>query len=339
MTEEPKGRRIHRPPILSLFSGAGGLDWGFKSAGFDIKLAIDSSSSAVLTHKTNFPDTSCNLANLSDLGPNGVFELVREKLEEGSHLGIIGGPPCQGFSNGNTVNQENDPRNSLPDLYASIISTLCLSYEVDFVVFENVLGIKRLRHSTTLHNFRSSLLELGFILNEMELCASSFGVPQLRRRLILVATKREVKSNLLQLLHRQPDTKPTVASAISGLPDPVFFEKGLDSTSFPIHPNHWTMRPKSKRFSNPSTFVGGRSFKRLEWSKPSPTIAFGHREIHVHPDGHRRLSIFEAMLLQGFPRHFVIKGNLSQQVEQVSNAVPPPLGFELARTILSVLAD
>jgi DNA (cytosine-5)-methyltransferase 1 len=67
---------------------------------------------------------------------------------------------------------------------------------------------------------------------------------------------------------------------------------------------------------------------------PSPTIAFGHREIHIHPTGKRRLSIYEAMLLQGFPAEFVLKGNLTQQVEQVSNAVPPPLAEAIAQAIM-----
>ena len=77
----------------------------------------------------------------------------------------------------------------------------------------------------------------------------------------------------------------------------------------------------------------GRSFRRLEWDKPSPTVAYGHREIHVHPDGRRRLSIFEAMRLQGFPTDFVLEGTFSSQVEQVSNAVPPPLAEALATAI------
>ena len=85
------------------------------------------------------------------------------------------------------------------------------------------------------------------------------------------------------------------------------------------------MNSKSARFKSKPDVHSGRSFKQLKWADPSPTIAFGHREIYVHPNGRRRLSIFEAMLLQGFPKSFVLEGNLSEQVEQISNAVPPPL--------------
>lgn len=98
------------------------------------------------------------------------------------------------------------------------------------------------------------------------------------------------------------------------------------------------MQPKSERFEMPRPEIAEqRSFKRLDWDSPSRTIAFGHREIHVHPDGHRRLSIYEALLLQGFPKTFVLEGNLSEQVEQVSNAVPPPLARSVALAVRRAL--
>ena len=97
------------------------------------------------------------------------------------------------------------------------------------------------------------------------------------------------------------------------------------------------MNPISPRFKAKTPPHGGRCFKQLSWHKPSPTIAFGHREIYVHPNGKRRLSIFEAMLLQGFPDTFVLEGNLSEQVEQISNAVPPPLAKSVASAIRRTL--
>lgn len=130
----------------------------------------------------------------------------------------------------------------------------------------------------------------------------------------------------------------TVRSVIADLPEPAFFSRTIKRSEIPFHENHWTMRPVSIRFSQPGgANRSGRSFRRLEWDKPSPTVAYGHREIHVHPDGRRRLSIFEAMLLQGFPPDFVLEGTLSAQVEQVSNAVPPPLAESLATAIRKAL--
>jgi DNA (cytosine-5)-methyltransferase 1 len=125
-----------------------------------------------------------------------------------------------------------------------------------------------------------------------------------------------------------------VGDVIRKLCAPAFFSRELQTKDIPVHANHWTMRPKSDRFSQlPSAWRATRSFRLTKWDAPSPTIAFGHREIHVHPSCTRRLSIYEAMLLQGFPNAFILKGTLSDQVEQISNAVPPPLALSIAQGI------
>ena len=130
----------------------------------------------------------------------------------------------------------------------------------------------------------------------------------------------------------------TVRSVIENLPEPQYFSHGLNSELIPFHPNHWTMKPKSARFLAPIDAIkGARSFIRLGWDKPSRTVAYGHREIHVHPNGHRRLSIYEAMRLQGFPIEYRLTGTLSEQVTQVSNAVPPPVAECIAKSIRELL--
>ncbi len=128
----------------------------------------------------------------------------------------------------------------------------------------------------------------------------------------------------------------TVADAIGELPPPLYFRRGLAAKDIPYHPNHWAMNPKSPKFykdflkSRNST---GRSFRLLEWDKPSCTVAYGHNEVHVHPSGQRRLSVYEAMLLQGFPKDYQLLGTLTDQFRQVSNAVPPPLAEALGKSI------
>jgi len=130
----------------------------------------------------------------------------------------------------------------------------------------------------------------------------------------------------------------SLREAIGDLDSPAFFSRSLTHDQIPVHPNHWTMQPRSPRFAQDvSKWKNGRSFRRTFWDKPSPTIAFGHREIHIHPNCARRLSIFEAMLLQGFPMSFVLKGTLSQQAEMVSNAVPPPLARSVALAVKRIV--
>lgn len=136
----------------------------------------------------------------------------------------------------------------------------------------------------------------------------------------------------------QPTKK--VEDVIRELPEPTYFARDLSPESIAFHANHWCMVPRSKKFFTPGALVpekGGRSFRTLSWDKPSPTVAYGNREVHVHPDGKRRLSVFEAMLLQGFPREYVLRGNLSSQILQVSEAVPPPMAANIAQSIISDL--
>jgi DNA (cytosine-5)-methyltransferase 1 len=324
------------PSIVSLFCGAGGLDWGFHEEKFKIPVAVDLSEAAVRTHKRNFKATHSVAADLIQLQPRGVHELVAKQIPARSRIGVIGGPPCQGFSRANTSSQADDPRNQLPKLYLDIVKKLQTTYTVEFVVFENVLGIRDKKHAATYKELKDGLDALGFDVTEKELCAVDFGVPQNRRRIVLSAMRKGQGYGQVRPLHKAG--LKTVREAIGGLAEPRFFTRKLKPADIPVHANHWTMQPKSPRFSNPGDdYPDGRSFKRLAWDEPSRTIAFGHREIHVHPGGTRRLSIYEAMLLQGFQHKFVLEGNLSEQVEQVSNAVPPPLGRSIAAAVKSAL--
>ncbi|NJP46057.1 DNA cytosine methyltransferase [Streptomyces sp. PRB2-1] len=325
------------PKIVSLFSGAGGLDLGYQEAGFSLSFAVDSSEWAIKTHQRNFRDTRSVAADLNALQPVGVLNLLAEILADGEPIGVIGGPPCQGFSRANPAALATDPRNRLPILYLEIVEELQKRYDVQFVLFENVLGIKDVKHEVTFAGILSKFRELGLNESVDEYCALDFGVPQNRRRVIISAFKSaEAGKNFSP--RKTIGANLHVRDAIYGLPDPAYFSRGLDAGDIPHHPNHWTMRPLSRRFQRPNDAQGAtRSFRRLDWDKPSPTVAYGHREIHVHPDGHRRLSIFEAMMLQGFPASFVIEGSLSAQVEQVSNAVPPPLARALGNATAKAL--
>lgn len=320
------------PKIVSLFAGAGGMDLGFKQAGFSISVAIDLAPAANRTHKKNFPRAKAVVGDLIQLMPKGVVEHVQSRIKPGEFIAVIGGPPCQGFSRANTGSKSNDPRNQLPKLYIDIVKALQKVYEVEFIVIENVLGIRDKKHSETYKTLKQDIAKLGFDLTEKKLCALDFGVPQNRQRIILSGMQKG--KGYSQVKPRRRKGLTTVRDAIGGLKSPVFFKHGLVPSDIPVHPNHWTMQPRSLRFKTPKKSAGdGRSFKRLAWDLPSPTIAFGHREILVHPEGRRRLSIYEALLLQGFPKDFVLEGNLSEQVEQISNAVPPPLARSVANAI------
>ncbi len=318
--------------IVSLFCGAGGLDLGFKQAGYKIAIALDHCAQAIDTHSSNFSSTRSIQTDIEEIGAAGVVSLIKLTIQTGKQIGIIGGPPCQGFSSANVNSSATDPRNNLARIYMDIVGLLCEEYDVKFAVMENVTGIQAAKHKPTFSKLQSNLVSHGFNIFVSELNSANFGVPQSRKRVFLVGLSADENQHF-----DFPDSNArsrTVGDAIKGLPEPVLYYRGVTPDDIPFHPNHWTMRPISKRFKKQDfRNQSSRCFRIVDWDKPCKTIAFGNREIFVHPDGHRRLSIFEAMLLQGFPKYFHLKGTLSSQVAQVSNAVPPPVARALARRI------
>ena len=328
--------RKELPKVLSLFCGAGGLDWGFKQVGFEVVAALDKNKAAILTHKKNFPSTDSQVVDLATTPPQTVLSILNKNVKFGSRIGVIGGPPCQGFSRANTGSRPEDPRNLLPQNYLNIVRKLKAYYKVDFVVFENVLGIRDKKHRTIYSDFVSGVAGEGFSIQEEEFCALDFGVPQTRKRVVLLCLGEGTKGKTVEVKTRKG--LRTVREAIEGLCEPAYYKRDIEKDEIPFHPNHWTMRPRSIRFQYPDLpqIKEGRSFKRLQWDRPSHTVAYGHREIHVNPDGRRRLSIYEALLLQGFPADFYLEGNFSDQVDQVSNAVPPPLAISIAEAIKKI---
>ena len=321
--------------ILSLFAGCGGLDLGFEQAGFKTGLAYDIRPYSVSSWNQNRPDNPVGRA--ADINQLTLAALDEHFGGPFKPTGVIGGPPCQSFSRGNSSKSENDPREKLVARYFSICLKLHRRSPLDFIMMENVQELASATYENILNAQIEKLKRAKFSVHFEVLDAADFGVPQFRKRLILVAFNKVKFSNLVWSAPTgTQENRMTVKDAIGGLKHPVFFSREIVPSEIPVHPNHWCMMPRSNKFFNGTLKQGekfGRSFKTLEWSRPSNTVSYGHREVHVHPSGKRRLSIYEAMLLQGFPKSFVLNGNLSQQVTQVSEAVPPPLAFMIAKSI------
>jgi len=328
--------------LLSLFSGAGGLDLGFEQAGADIALAFDIRQDSIDSYNGNRPHHPArgHCQDIRNLTVARLDELIGAEFRP---LGIIGGPPCQSFSRANKSQSADDPRHELPFVYADLIDTLNQRSPVPFFAFENVVGLTEGSHRERFLALKDRLSEIGFEVREAILNSADYGVPQTRTRLILVGFNRLLCDGATWTPPLPGQTRLTVRQTFDGLPEPTYFRRGLAPTDIPFHPNHWCMQPKSPKFTREGVLAEGkrshRSFKTLSWDEPSITVAYGHREVHVHPGCHRRLSVFEAMLLQGFPRTYVLEGNLSSQITQVSEAVPPPLALAIASSIREQLAD
>lgn len=260
--------------------------------------------------------------------------------------GVIGGPPCQSFSRANTVYIDADPRHVLPLAYADLLKRLNRRNPLKFFVMENVTGLMTDRHKDRLLRMERRFEAAGFSVSKAVLLATDYGTPQIRERLFVVGLNTQLYGGARWRAPEKVVTGRealTVRQAIGHLPDATRFEKHLTPADIAHHPNHWCMQPRSAKFSTEGALRPGdgrnRSFKTLDWNRPSLTVAYGHREVHIHPTCTRRLSVHEAMLLQGFPAEYVLKGSLSSQIVQVSEAVPPPLAAAVAHSVRKFVAS
>ena len=325
--------------LLSLYSGCGGLDLGFEHAGFNIGLAYDIREAAISSWNRNRPRSPNG--HVADLSTIRVRDMDRDHGVRFVPSGVIGGPPCQSFSRANSSRSADDPRSKLVRCFFSIALRFHRHrHPLDFILMENVPGLEWAAGGHLLAREMERLERYGFDTCRFHVDAAGHAVPQYRNRLFVLALPK----NTLAMRRWSPpvgvDDRKTVAGAIRGLPSPVHFSRGVDKNAIPVHPNHWCMAPKSHRFFDGSLVEGDssrRSFKTLAWDRPSITVSYGHREVHVHPNGTRRLSVFEAMKIQGFPDDYVLNGSLSAQIDQVSEAVPPPQAEAVATSIKSVL--
>jgi DNA (cytosine-5)-methyltransferase 1 len=327
--------------LLSFFCGPGGLDEGFRQADFETLAATDIDAQAIGTFRLNHKKADVFQSDLLASAPNRVVERCLEQYKGSGHLGVLGGPPCQSFSVSNVHQMEDDPRHTLPLRYAAVLRRLNKEVGVSFFVFENVAGLLSPRHALRYLEFKRKFAEAGFEIREELLDAQDYRVPQQRPRIIIVGVNNSLHKDRKWLLPAKSNVKKTVRDAIGGLPEPIHFRRGLTRDDIPYHPNHWCLAPKSRKFAEADLTPGqswGRSFRTLEWDLPSWTVAYGHREVHVHPEAHRRLSILEAMLLQTFPKRYELKGTLSSQIKQVSDAVPPTLAKVVAESVVRSLA-
>ncbi|WP_295435969.1 DNA cytosine methyltransferase [uncultured Thiodictyon sp.] len=329
--------------LLSLFCGPGGLDLGFERAGFRTSFAFDKHADSIRTYNHNRLGADSPAGYILDLTDVSAKDLDVFAGRELTPTGVIGGPPCQSFSQANRSPRAEDPRHILPLRYAALLAELNARHRIDFFMFENVPGLGLPPHDERFRSLLTALTEAGFNVSSAILNAMDFGVPQRRKRLIVVgfnAAAYPGKKWTAPTHLRQESKIRTVRDTFVDLPEPTYFHRGASPETIQPHPNHWCMAPKSKKFTDGTLKEGNtclRSFKTLAWDAPSITVAYGNREVHVHPNCQRRLSVYEAMLLQGFPATYELTGNLSSQIRQVSDAVPPPLAEAVALSIAEQL--
>lgn len=309
-----------RPAVVSLFSGAGGLDLGFKKAGFHIKWANDVDPDSVLAYK----------ANLGDHIHLGDISRIDASLIPDADV-LLGGFPCQGFSVANTGRRQDDARNAL---YLEMLRILRAKRPRLFLA-ENVKGLTTIAGGEVLRRIIQDFEEVGYDVQWRLLNAADFGVPQKRLRVIIVGVRQDlgIQFSFPSPTHsNDPATglKPwvTVGEALGHFPDP-------DSKHSVL--NH-TYSKYKLRFNG---YIGHRA---IDPNSPAPTVTGrgdnkGGVVVLHHPSNTRRMSVRELAAVQSFPDTYDFATNQSASYRLIGNAVPPRLAEVLAKSVYQVLCE
>jgi len=323
--------------IVSLFTGAGGLDLGFEKAGFNIIWANEYDSSIWETFKLNFPKTEFDKRSIVDIP---VFEIPKAD-------GIIGGPPCQSWSEAGAGRGINDKRGQLFYDYIRILK----AKQPKFFLAENVAGILNPKHSKAFNNIIEEFKNAGYIVSFKLLNANDYNVPQDRLRVIIVGYHKKLKKKFEFPLPLK--NKPVLKDAIFDLrlAKPA---KDKNKTNGDLKiPNHEYMN------GGFSTIYMSRNRVR-SWKEPSFTIQAGGRHAPIHPKApkmlfieqnkrifvpgkehlYRRLSVRECARIQTFPDNFIFKyRDIADGYKMIGNAVPVNFAYAIAKKIAKDIKD
>lgn len=293
--------------VVSLFSGAGGLDLGFIMAGHRIVWANDVYEDAVNTYRHNIG----NHIHLGDIAEVDTADIPDCDI-------VIGGFPCQGFSVANTKRHTDDERNQL---YKQLIRVITAK-RPKFFLAENVKGLLSIGGGEVIKMIVSDFESIGYRVKYKVLNAADYGVPQTRQRVIITGVRSDIDFDYVY-------PSPTHdRDGFFGMPRWVSVGEAMERIPDPDQPNTLPNHTYSKYKLNINGYIGHRL---LDPSKPAPTVTArgdnrGGVVILPHPNGLRRMSCRELAAVQSFPLTFEFMGNNSSIYRQIGNAVPPLLG-------------
>lgn len=327
---------------IDLFAGVGGLSVGLKKAGFDVKASVEIDNNAVKGYKLNHPEAKVFDYDIRDIDTSEIKELLKG---EPLHL-LAGCPPCQGFSSIRRLNRSTpieDERNSLIMEYIRLVKAL----KPYTIMMENVPGL--VEYDLFKKAIKILSEELNYNIDFKVVNVKDYGVPQSRRRLVLVGSRLgEIK--VAEPLYK----KKTVKDVIGKLPKPKESKDELHKI-FPKHTlevkrrisltpkdgGSWKDLPKKYILKcHKAENVGFNDvYGRLRWNDYSTTITGGclnpSKGRFLHPEQNRNISAREAALLQSFPMNykFPLDAPVSKIALMIGNALPPKFSYYQSKSI------
>jgi DNA (cytosine-5)-methyltransferase 1 len=333
--------------IVSLFSGCGGLDLGFVNAGFDLIYANDNDPIVWETFEKNHKIA---------IDKRSLFDIKSTEIPKAE--GIIGGPPCQSWSLAGEMRGAKDERGQLFYEYIRVLK----DKKPKFFLAENVPGIISSTHFEEFSRILSKLSALGYSVNYKLIDAREYGVPQERRRIIIVGYKKSLrlffkfpppthtKHRMIALDGTKTDKWVTLKKAIGDLPEPVpALSKNKTNGQLAIPNNEYMTGTFSSMYMSRN--------RKKNWNDQSFTVQAGGRHAPLHPSStemvkieedkwefkhpnsfFRRLSVRECARIQTFPDNFIFYyQNIADGYKMIGNAVPVLLAQNIAVKIASDL--
>lgn len=325
--------------LISLFSGAGGLDYGFHKAGFKTLVANEYDKDICPTFRINFPDVKLIEGDIRNISSNEFPDNID---------GIIGGPPCQSWSEAGALRGIEDARGQLFFEYIRILK----DKKPKFFVAENVSGMLAKRHSEAVKNFIQLFKEAGYNVFIETLNANDYDVAEDRIRVFYIGFREDL--NVTNYTAPEPlSYKPVLKDCIWDLKDTAIpaLEKNKTNGEKCIVPNHEYF------IGAYSTIFMSRNRVRA-WNEPAFTVQASGRQCQLHPQApkmikvetnlqkfvpgkehlYRRMTVREVARVQGFPDDFkFIYDKVDYGYKMIGNAVPINLAYHVALSILKHL--
>lgn len=326
--------------VISLFSGCGGLDLGFEKAGFEIPIANEFDKKIWETFKTNHPKTKLI---------EGDIRNIKESDFPDEIDGIIGGPPCQSWSEAGSLRGIDDPRGKLFYEYIRILK----DKKPKFFLAENVSGMLADRHSEAVQNIIQMFKDCGYDVSLTLVNAKDYGVAQERKRVFYIGFRSDlnIKFSFPKGSTEDDDKKITLRNIIWDLKD----------SAVPAAPRN---KHNPDAINNNEYFIGAyspifMSRNRVKaWDEQGFTVQASGRQCQLHPQApkmekiglnkcefkkgseslYRRMTVREVARVQGFPDSFqFIYDDIDTGYKMIGNAVPVNLAFEIATAIKNTI--
>lgn len=326
--------------LISLFSGAGGLDLGFEKAGFNISMANEYDKGIWATYEANHSAQLIkgDIRNIKDTDfPNEID-------------GIIGGPPCQSWSEAGSLRGINDSRGQLFFDYIRILK----NKQPKFFLAENVSGMLASRHSEAVKNIIQQIEDCGYNLTLTLVNAADYGVPQDRKRVFYIGFRKDLKIDFKFPNPTTPNAKDklTMKDAIGDLVDTPVPALPKNKTNGDLEiPNHEYyigaystifMSRNRVRGWNEQAFTVQASGRQCQLHPQAPKMKFVEKNKRIfvpgYEDLYRRLTVRECARIQGFPDDFkFIYTDVDYGYKMIGNAVPINLAYIIACSIKDAL--